>query len=226
MVDDRAFSADIPPSPLTWAYADAWAEEAPALTAARRAADALQVPCIARSTGAALRLLAASLGATAAVELGSGTGVSGGWILEGLDPEGILTTVDADPELHAVARDTFIEMGIPHTRVRPIAGDPFDVLTRLTDAAYDLLVVGPGLTLSVPDEHALLNAAARLLRPGGAIAITHALSDDGTDPAHRDLAAHLRDDPHWIAGLMTVGDGLLVAVYRPAEAMAEEAAEE
>ena len=215
VADDLSARADLPPSPLTWAYADGWAEEEPALAAARRAAQSLGVPCIARSTGAALRLLTASIGATAVVELGSGTGVSGGWIIGGLAPDGILTTVDSDPELHALSRDTFIALGVPHTQVRAIGGEPFDVLTRLLDGAYDLMVIGPGLTLSVAEEHALLTEAARLLRPGGTIAVTHALADDGADPAHRDLAAHLRDDPHWIAGLLTVGDGLLVAAYRP-----------
>lgn len=214
-------SADLPPSPLTWAYADGWSEEDPEVSAARRQAAAFGVESVSRPVGALLRLFAAALGANAVVEVGSGTGVSGGWILGGLSDSATLTTVDADPALQTAARDTFARMGISHTRVRTIAGNPFDVLTRLTDGAYDLLVVGPAVPLGIGNEHDLLRQAQRLLRPGGAIAVTHALSDDGTDPAHRDLAQHLRDDPDWVAGLLTVGEGVLVAVRRPTDAVDE-----
>ena len=207
-------SADLPPSPLTWAYADGWSEEEPEVAAARRKAAALGVESISRPVGSLLRLVTAALGASAVVEVGSGTGVSGGWILGGLTEGGTLTTVDADPALQAAARDTFARMGVSHTRVRTIAGNPFDVLTRLTDGAYDLLVVGPAVPLAIGEEHDLLRQAQRLLKPGGAIAVTHALSDDGTDPAHRDLAQHLRDNPDWVASLLTVGEGILIGVRR------------
>lgn len=209
-------STDIPPSPLTWAYADTWAEEDPQVGIARRTAASMGVPAISRPAGSLLRVVAASLGARAVVEVGSGTGVSGGWILGGLSQDATLTTVDPDPELAAAARATFTRMRIPHTRVRAIAGSPFDVLTRLTDGAYDLLVVGPGVALASGEEHDLLAQANRLLRAGGVIAITHALSDDGVEPAHRDLLQHLRDDPDWVASLLTVGEGIAIAVRRPA----------
>ena len=208
-------STDVPPSPLTWAYADTWAEEDPEVAAARRTAASMGAAALSRPAASVLRLVTASLGARAVVEVGSGTGVSGGWILGGLDDSGTLTTVDPDPEMAAAARSTFMRMRIPHTRVRAIAGNPFDVLTRLTDGAYDLLVVGPGISLGVGEEHDLLRQAARLLRPGGAIAVTYALSDDGVEPMHRDLLRHLRDDPDWIPSLLTVGEGIAVAVRRP-----------
>ncbi len=220
MTDDR----NLPPTPVTWAYADAWAEEDPAIAAARRRSEEFSAPTVDRATGAALRALAAALGADAAVEIGTGTGVSGGWLLLGMGEEGTLTTVDADPDLQAVARETFTGLGVPHTRVRAIAAEPLDVLPRLADGAYDLMVIGAGVPSApahaIPDpaiqtEHELLSQARRLLRPGGALAVCGALADDGADPAHRDLVHHLRDDPRWVASLLTVGSGMLVAVYRP-----------
>ena len=214
-------TADLPPSPLTWAYADGWSEEDPEITAARRTAVALRTPSVSKPVGSLLRLVVAAVDARAVVEVGSGTGVSGGWILGGLTDDGVLTTVDADPELQSAARDTFMRMGVPHTRVRTIAGNPFDVLMRLTDGAYDVLVVGASVPVGIGEEHDLLRQAERLLRPGGIIALTHVLSDDGTDPAHRDIAQHLRDDPDWVASLLTVGEGLLLAVRRGPEPEAE-----
>lgn len=210
MADDR-----LPPTPLTWAYADAWAEEDPHLVTARRQAESLGAPTVARATGAALRSLAAATAAAWIVEIGSGTGVSGGWLLAGMAEDGVLTTVDPDPECQAAARDTFAAMGVPHTRVRTIAGDPADVLTRLADDAYDLVVVGPA-GVAAGEQHALLAEVTRVLRPGGTLVLTHAMSDDGMSAAHRDLAQHLRDDPEWIAALLTVGDGMVVATLQEA----------
>ena len=208
MTDD----ALVPPSPLTWAYVDSWIEEAPQVAPARAQARQLGVPTVSRATGALLRLLAAAVSAQAVVEVGSGTGVTGAWLLEGMGERGTLTTVDADSQVLTAARDTLTELGYPHTRVRAIAGDPHAVLPRLSDGAYDMVVVGPGVSLTRTDEHDLLREARRLLRPGGSFVVTHALGDDGADAEHRDLAQHLRDDPTWVSGLLTVGDGVLVAV--------------
>lgn len=199
-------TSPLPPSPLSWAYADAWAEEDPALIDARRQAQSLGTQTPSRSACAALRLFAATLDARAVVEVGTGTGVSGGWLLAGMADDGVLTTVDPDPEHQAAARATFTALGVSHTRVRVIAGRLPDVLQRLTDAAYDLVVVGATVT---PD-HAVLDQARRLLRPGGALIALTALAD-----SHHDLAQHVRDDPRWVPALLTVGEGMLVAVWRP-----------
>ena len=44
------------------------------------------------ATGAALRMLAASVAARSVAEIGTGTGVSGLWILDGMEPDGVLTS--------------------------------------------------------------------------------------------------------------------------------------
>ncbi|MEK9665101.1 MAG: L-histidine N(alpha)-methyltransferase [Candidatus Nanopelagicales bacterium] len=214
MTDD----ALLPPSPLTWAYVDDWAEEEPALAKPRKIAAKLGVPVVSRAAGSALRFLAATGGAKAIVEVGSGVGVSGAWLLQGMSETGILTTVDADSELLTATRDTLAQIGYPHTRVRAIAGDPYAVLPRLSDASYDAVVIGPGIPLTRGEEHDLLREARRLLRPGGMFIVTHALGEDGADADHRDLAMHLRDDPDWIPALLTVGEGILVAVLAAAPA--------
>ena len=47
--------------------------------------------------GMTLRFLAASVAAKAVVEIGTGCGTSGLWLLRGMRPDGILTTVDVEP---------------------------------------------------------------------------------------------------------------------------------
>lgn len=204
----------LPPSPLTWAYADDWTEEPPEVLEARRRAQQMDAPSPSRAVGSALRALVSALRAHTVVEVGSGAGVTGGWILSGLPEAGTLTTVDPDSALQTAARDTFERMGVSHTRVRAIAGAPRAVLPRLSDGAYDVVVIGPGAITEGEEGHALLAEARRLLTPGGSIVITPVFGAEGTLPARHDLIQHLRDDPDWVAAVLTVGEGIVLASAR------------
>ena len=82
-----------------------------------------------------------------------------------------------------MARESFAEAGIPPQRTRLITGHALDVLPRLTDSAYDL-VFCDGDKEEYPDYY---EAALRLLRPGGVVAIDNTLWHDRVaDPAQRD----------------------------------------
>ena len=72
--------------------------------------------------GAALQLLAAATGAKAVMEIGTGAGASGLWLLGGMPPDGILTTIDVETEHQRAARDAFAAAGFAHQRTRVIAG--------------------------------------------------------------------------------------------------------
>jgi len=169
--------------------------------------------------GAALRFLAAILDARAVVELGTGTGVSGIWLLRGMRADGVLTTVDLEAEHHRLARESFAEAEFAPNRARLITGRALDVLPRLTDGAYDMVVADADKT-----EYAdYLAEAVRLLRPGGVVAFDNALWHDRVaDPAQRDpetatirdLGRSLRDDERFVSVLLPVGDDLLCGVRR------------
>ena len=89
-------------------------------------------------------------------------------------PDGVLTTIDVEPEHHRAARETLTEAGIPTNRVRLISGRALDVLPRLTDAAYDLVFCDAD-----KKEYAgYLEQALRLLRPGGTVVFDNALWHD------------------------------------------------
>ncbi len=161
------------------------------------------------------------LDARSVVEIGTGTGVSGVWLLRGMRPDGVLTSVDDESEHHRLARQAFTEAGVPANRARLITGRALEVLPRLTDAAYDLVFVSGD-----PTEYAeYLREARRLLRDGGVVAFDHALAGgqvaDGSrrDPgtvAARDLGRALLEDDGFAAVLLPVGGGLLCATKRPA----------
>jgi predicted O-methyltransferase YrrM len=202
----------------TTAYVeDFLSEDEPLLMARRNAADVGGAPPVSPAAGAVLRFIAASVGARAVVEIGTGCGTSGIWLLRGMRRDGVLTSVDTDPEHQRLARAAFTEAGFAANRFRLIGGKAADVLPRLTDGGYDLVFCDA-------DKHEYpdyLTAALRLLRPGGAVAFDNALwGGRVADPAHtdaetvaiREVCELIRNDPRLIPLLLPVGDGLLAAV--------------
>ncbi|WAL64876.1 O-methyltransferase [Amycolatopsis cynarae] len=188
-----------------------------ALLLARTRAEEFGCAPLGALAGAALCFLATSLRARAVVEIGTGTGVSGLYLLRGMAPEGVLTSIDIEPEYHRVARKTFVEAGFPSGRTRLIMGRALDVLPRLTSGGYDLLFVDAART-EYPGYYEL---GVDLLRPGGVLAF-HGVLPPRADPSRRDpgalaareLARALREDDRLVPCLLPVGGGLLVAAVR------------
>ena len=194
-------------------------EDEPLLAARREAAEIGGAPPIGPGGGAALRFIAAAISARSVVEIGTGCGASGIWLLRGMRSDAVLTSVDAEPEHQRLARKAFTEAGFPSNRYRLISGKALDVLPRLTDGAYDLVFCDADKQ-EYPDY---LVEALRLLRPGGVVAFDNALAggrvadpsrDDPSTIAIRDLDDQVRQDDRLVPVLLPVGDGLLAAVKR------------
>jgi len=203
----------------SWAYSEDFVHEDDVLAAARERADEVGVTGIGSGGGAALRFLASVMGARAVVEIGTGTGVSGVWLLRGMPDDGVLTTVDVEAEHQRLARQSFTEAGVASQRVRTIAGAALDVLPRLTDGAYDLVFADGDKR----EYGTYLSEALRLLRPGGVVAFDNALwHDKVADPAQRDeqtvaireLGRTIAEHEDLVSLLLPVGDGLLLAQKR------------
>jgi predicted O-methyltransferase YrrM len=194
------------------------AEDDVLLSARAKAAELGCVP-IGSGGGAALRFLAALLGARSVVEIGTGTGVSGLWLLRGMAPDGILTSIDVEPEHQRAAREAFTDAGFPAAQLRLINGMALEVLPRLADGAYDLIFVD-----AVKAEYPrYLDEAIRLLRPGGVVALDNVLwggrvadpaQQDGDTKALREVARQGREDDRLVPVLLPLGDGLLALVKR------------
>jgi predicted O-methyltransferase YrrM len=192
------------------------AEDEPLQSARRRGKELGAVP-IGPGGGAVLRFLAAAVRAKSVVEIGTGAGVSGLWLLRGMAPDGVLTSIDVEAEHQRAAKETFAAAGIAASRTRLITGRALDVLPRLTDGAYDL-VFGDAAKGEYNDY---LTEAMRLLRPGGIVVFDNALWHDRVpDPSARDpetvavreLLRTVRDDDRLAPVLLGSGDGLLAAV--------------
>jgi predicted O-methyltransferase YrrM len=185
------------------AYAVAWLAEDPAIAAARlRARDAGLVSA-GPDAGSLLRALAQLVQAKTVVETGTGAGVSALWLVGGLQPGGVLTSIDREPEYQRFARQAFAEAHIGAGRTRLIAGEASSVLPRLTDRGYDLVHLDCGSAEHVEQ----FPQALRLIRPGGVIAVSGILRGD---PESKSFLEEVAVEHAATSALLPLGDGLLV----------------
>ena len=205
--------------PASWAYSEEFIPESEVIEKARVRGEELGCMPVLPGVGAVLRLLAAAVNAKAVVEVGTGAGVSGLWLLAGMPSDGILTTIDVEAEHQRAAKQAYAAAGIPSQRTRVIIGRAMDVLPRLTDAAYDMVVIDADKA----EYPQYVEQALRLLRPGGVLALDNMLwHDKEADPATRDetttilrdLGKALRDNDSLLPTLLPVADGVLAAVKR------------
>jgi predicted O-methyltransferase YrrM len=198
-----------------WSYADTWREEPEAIRLARTKGAELGCADISPSTASLLSVLAATLGASTVVEVGTGAGIGTQALLAGMTDDGIITSIDIEAENQRVARELLVSLGYDHVRTRLIAGRPLEVLARLTDDAYDILFLNAD-----PVEYpAILHHARRLLRDGGMVifAGVQPTGDHGRDPetlAITEVIETIRDADHWLPMLLPLGPGILAAVLQ------------
>ncbi len=196
-------------------------EDEPLLAARANAADLGGTEPVRPEVGATLRFLACAVGARTAVEIGTGCGSSGIWLLRGMRPGSTLTSVDTEPEYQRMARKAFTQAGFAQNQCRLILGRALDVLPRLSDGAYDMVFCDSD-PRDYPDY---LPAALRLLRTGGIVAFNNALAADAPgndelqdaqpgDAGASDLAGQVRADERLVPVLLPLGDGLLAAVKK------------
>ena len=168
------------------------------------------------AVGALLSVLAKLSGAKTVVEVGTGAGVSGLWLLSGMRDDGVLTTIDVEPEHQRLAKQAFNEAGIGPSRTRLISGRAQEVLTRLADESYDLVFIDA----DPADQPDFVVEGVRLLRPGGAIVVHRAAlggragdatARDAEVTAVREAARLIAEDERLTPVLIPLGDGLLAA---------------
>jgi predicted O-methyltransferase YrrM len=136
------------------------------------------------SMGAQLAVLAAGVRAAQIIEIGTGAGVSGLWMLRGA-PDATLTSIDTEVDHQQLARAAFADAGVPAGRIRLIPGRASEVLPRMNEDSYDLVLVDADAASVIEYvEHGL-----RLARTGGTVLVPHALwRGRVADPAKRDRA--------------------------------------
>ncbi len=196
-----------------WKYAEDLPQETAALEKARKLSIELGVSPVSPAVGSALASVVAMTCATTIAEIGTGLGVSGQWLLSPRNDIS-LTTIDSESEYHRHARTLFHEAGIATSRLRFINGKAEDVLPRMNENSYDIVMIDadPDLLLEYV-EHGI-----RLVRPGGTVLVPRILRGGRVaDPASRDsvsidyrtLLHELEVTDAVVSSLSPIGDGLL-----------------
>ncbi len=197
----------------SWKFAEDFTAERPDIADARHHSVELGIDAVSPATGAQLAVITAATVATSIIEVGTGVGVSGLWMLAGA-PQATLTTIDIEPDHQDYARRALLEAGIAANRLRLITGDAGEVLPRMNEASYDIVLVDadPQSVIEYV-EHAL-----RLARIGGTVLVAHALWHDRVaDPVQRgdtvsgfrSLLREIAASDAVISALSPIGDGLL-----------------
>jgi len=199
---------------LNWKFAEEFVVERPDIAQARLHCLELGVEAVSPSVGAQLALIAAASTAHNIIEVGTGLGVSGLWLMSGA-PAATITTIDSELDYQQIARRGFLDAGIPANRARLIGGKAQDVLPRMNEASYDVVFIDADpLAVIEYVEHGL-----RLARTGGTVIVAHALwRGRVADPAQRDdivanfrlLLTEIAASDAVISALSPVGDGLLM----------------
>lgn len=199
------------------AYAEDFVPAPDQVRAARENAVAAGAPAPSNGVTTALSFLARALDARAVVEIGTGTGATGLALFGGMNPAGILTSIDSEVDWQLDAKQAFRTHQIASQRYRLIAGNPLDVLNNLRDAAYDIVLVNSGKLEYVE----YVDQALRLLRPGGILLLNDALwqglvadPDDDSDESViiREALDAVNASEDLTPLLLPLGHGLLAAV--------------
>jgi predicted O-methyltransferase YrrM len=197
------------------AFAESYAHEDYFMQLARKNGEEVGVIDPTPAVGNFLKFATELTGAKSVVEIGTNSGVGSLWVLQALANDGVLTTIDAEREHSKIARTVFEEADIPSTKYRIITGNLIDVVGKLADNSYELII-----TRDAMDLFEIVQESYRLLKSGGLLIIDQALSGgkvaDSTqrDPesiARRDAIKVIKEDARWSSTVIPIGAGILLA---------------
>jgi predicted O-methyltransferase YrrM len=155
-----------------------------------------------------LRMLAATKPGGHLLELGTGTGLATAWLLDGMDAEARLTSVDVDSAVQSVAR-----AALGHDkRLEIITQDGAEFLRGCTNT-FDLIFAD-----AMPGKYGSLDLALALLNPGAVYVIDDMLPQANWPAGHAEkvptLLAELASHPQLRLVRLAWSSGLVIAARR------------
>jgi predicted O-methyltransferase YrrM len=132
-----------------------------------------------------LRVLAASKPGGDFLELGSGTGLSTAWILDGMDADSRLITIDNEESLLQILRQ---HLG-SDPRLTVVYGDGDEIVPSLAGQKFDFVFAD-----AWPGKYRFLDETLSLLKPGGIYVIDDMLPQPNWPEGHAQKATALIAD--------------------------------
>lgn len=127
-------------------------------------------------TGALLRTLAASKPAGNILELGTGSGLSTSWILQGMDQKSHLTSIENNALLYEIAVQNLAD-----SRINFVLTDGYQWLKDYKGEQFDLIFAD-----AMPGEYDLFEEALALLKTGGFYFIDDMLPQSNWPEGHKE----------------------------------------
>lgn len=199
-----------------------FARESEAQRWVRRELEARGLPLIQVSPleGRLLAVLARSVDARRVLEVGTLGGYSALWLVSLLPPDARLLTLERVPEHAELAREAVRRAG-EEGRIEVREGEAGEALAALVgDPPFDFVFIDA----DKEGYPRYLEEAARLLRPGGIVAVDNALwkgkaarppeEDDASTRGVRELNRMMAEDPRFQGVIVPIRDGLAVARFR------------
>lgn len=156
-----------------------------------------------------LRTLAASKPGGHFLELGSGTGLSTAWILDGMDATATLTTVDNDPKLLSILNQHLGD----DARLKVICEDGDEFLKSHQEERFDFIFAD-----TWSGKYRLLDEALSMVKPSGFYVIDDMLPQANWPKDHADkvydLLNKLMTLPKWHVTKLDWASGVVIAVRR------------
>ena len=195
----------------------------PALAQLEALARPGRIPILDRDSGRVLGALASDR--RRICEVGTAIGYSTLWMALGQPAEGRIVTIDPDKRRTATAREAWRAAGLADERIDVVTAPALDAFAARRpelDGPFDLVFID-----ALKDEYAAyLEALKPRLGPGALVVADNVLWSGRTSGARPsapgDGSADLRAfservlrDPHFTGTILPVGDGLLVAAWRP-----------
>ena len=205
---------------LSWRFVEERVGEDVDIERARRTSLEHGVDPITATAGEYIASIAIAIDAMSIIEIGTGLGVGTLWLAQAC-PEAHITTIDSEIDHHVTVRELLQEAEIPASRVRLISEKALDVLPKMNEGSYDLVVIDADFQ----NVQAYVDQAITLVRPRGSVIVAGVLGDDlVADPAQRDdktsayrwLLKALEDRDDIVHTVNLIGDGLVHIVKLPA----------
>lgn len=153
-----------------------------------------------------LRTLAASESSARFLELGSGTGLSTAWILDGMDQYSSLITVDNDESSLRILKN---HLG-SDPRLEIVCADGDSFLKSLAGELYNFIFAD-----TWSGKYRFLDEALELVKPGGLYIIDDMLPQQNWPDGHAakvgDLIKHLDADCRFHVTKMSWASGIIIA---------------
>ena len=184
-----------------------------------RASEDQGISSLSSVLGSVISHIAAASDARSIIEVGTGVGVTLMRLAEAC-PSAHITTIDKELDHHVTLRELLGEVDIDQKRLRLITERAQDVLPKMNEDSYDLVVIDlPG-----DQAEACYDDAVKLCRPGGSILVAGALAGgEVANPANRDdqvaamrtLLRVIAEDDRVSHSLLPFAEGLAWAVVHP-----------